>query len=84
MRTTFPTEPIRATYRSRLVPHLIVVDKGNGSKADALNAGINVARYRFVAGVDADAVFARDALLVSMSRVVEDPSASWASRVTWG
>ena len=73
MRTTFPTEPIRATYRSRLVPHLIVVDKGNGSKADALNAGINVARYRFVAGVDADAVFARDALLVSMSRVVEDP-----------
>ena len=49
------------------------MDKGNGSKADALNAGINVARYRFVAGVDADAVFARDALLVSMSRVVEDP-----------
>ena len=73
MRTTFPTEPIRATYRSQLdFRTSSYVDKENGSKADALNAGINVARYRFVVAVDADAVFARDALLVSMSRVVED------------
>ena len=73
VRSTFATEQVRATFRSRKYPNLVVVDKENGGKADALNAGINVARYRFVAGVDADAVFARDALLVSMSRVVQDP-----------
>jgi cellulose synthase/poly-beta-1,6-N-acetylglucosamine synthase-like glycosyltransferase len=73
VRSTFPTEYVRATYRSRRHPQIVVVDKENGGKADGLNAGINAARYRYVAGVDADAVFARDALLVSMSRVVQDP-----------
>jgi biofilm PGA synthesis N-glycosyltransferase PgaC len=74
VRHVFPTEHVRAIYRSAAYPNLVVVDKENGGKSDALNAGLNVARYRYVCGVDADTVFDREALLIGMRRVVEDPA----------
>jgi cellulose synthase/poly-beta-1,6-N-acetylglucosamine synthase-like glycosyltransferase len=74
VRHVFQTEPVRAIYRSRAYPNLVVVDKENGGKSDALNAGLNVARFRYVCGVDADTVFDREALLMGMRRVVEDPA----------
>jgi cellulose synthase/poly-beta-1,6-N-acetylglucosamine synthase-like glycosyltransferase len=74
VRRRFPTEAVRAVYRSAAYPNLIVVDKENGGKADALNAGLNVARYRYVCGVDADTVFAPDALLKGMRLVMPDPA----------
>lgn len=72
-RRVFPTAEVRALYRSAEHSNLVVVDKENGGKADALNAGLNVARYRYVCGVDADTVLDRGALLKGMRRVVEDP-----------
>jgi biofilm PGA synthesis N-glycosyltransferase PgaC len=74
VRRVFPSEPVRAVYRSRVHPNLVVVDKENGGKADSWNAGLNVARYRYVCGVDADTVFERDALLKVMRLVVQDPA----------
>ena len=74
VRHVFPTETVRAIYRSAAYPSLIVVDKENGGKSDALNAGLNAARFRYVCGVDADTVFDREALLKGMRRVVEDPA----------
>jgi cellulose synthase/poly-beta-1,6-N-acetylglucosamine synthase-like glycosyltransferase len=74
VRQVFVTEEVRAVYRSVEHPNLVVVDKANGGKADALNAGLNVARYRYVCGVDADTVFDRDALLKGMRLVVQDPA----------
>jgi len=74
VRRTLPTGEIRAIYRSRRHRNLLLVDKENGGKADALNAGIDLARYRYVCGVDADTVFDRRALLKGMRRVVEDPA----------
>lgn len=56
------TEPVRGYYRSWLYPNLLVVDKERGGKSDALNAGLNAARYPLVATVDADTIIARDAL----------------------
>jgi poly-beta-1,6-N-acetyl-D-glucosamine synthase len=73
VRRVFHTEDVRAVYRSDAHPNLVVVDKENGGKADALNAGLNVARYRYVCGVDADTVFDREALLKGMRLVVQDP-----------
>ena len=36
---SLPTKPVRGLYRSRTHPSLWLVDKENGGKADALNAG---------------------------------------------
>jgi cellulose synthase/poly-beta-1,6-N-acetylglucosamine synthase-like glycosyltransferase len=60
-------------YRSPSDPRLLVVDKANGGKADGLNAGLNHCRYRYVCGVDADMVFARDALTRAMREIASDP-----------
>ena len=57
------TEKIRGIYASRRYPELLVVDKVNGGKADSLNAGINLARKDYFAGIDADSMLERDALL---------------------
>ncbi|WP_338847568.1 glycosyltransferase family 2 protein [Massilia sp. W12] len=61
-RVQLPSAPVRAIYRSRRYPQLRVIDKENGGKADALNAGINAARYPLFCGVDADSLLERDSL----------------------
>ncbi len=55
--------PVRGLYRSRLKPKLLVVDKQNGGKADALNAGLDVASGELVCAIDADTLIEPDALL---------------------
>ena len=58
-----PTKPVRAYYRSRRFSRLLVLDKENGGKADALNAAMNASRYPYVIAVDADTLVEPDALL---------------------
>lgn len=60
-------KPVRGIYLSAAHPNLRVIDKENGGKADALNAGINASRYPLFCGVDADSILERD----SLKRVVE-------------
>jgi poly-beta-1,6-N-acetyl-D-glucosamine synthase len=67
------TAPVSGYYTTPLDARLLVIDKQNGGKADALNAGLDHARHAYVCGVDADMVFARDALTRAMSAVVSDP-----------
>lgn len=59
----FKTRPVRAIYQSREYPNLVVVDKENGRRADALNAGVDVARYPLICQTDADCIIEEDALL---------------------
>jgi cellulose synthase/poly-beta-1,6-N-acetylglucosamine synthase-like glycosyltransferase len=60
---SIPTQPVRAYYRSRRYSKLLVIDKENGGKADALNAALNAARFPYVLAVDADTLIEPDALL---------------------
>jgi cellulose synthase/poly-beta-1,6-N-acetylglucosamine synthase-like glycosyltransferase len=65
---------IKTVYRSRKFPNLIMVDKANGGgKADANNAGINIARYPLYCGMDADSVLERDSLLRVVRIFLERP-----------
>ena len=73
-RTTLGTKPVRMVYKSRTEPRLTVVSKDNGGKADALNCGINFARYRFLCCVDGDTMFAPDAVLKAMAVISRDPA----------
>lgn len=62
-RRVIETEPVRAIYRSRLNPWLIVVDKENGGgKAGSLNAALNLASGDLVCAIDADTIIEQDAL----------------------
>ena len=62
-RRRVPTEPVRQLYRSRLHANLVVADKDNGGKADALNAGLDMASGELVCAIDADTLIEPDALL---------------------
>ena len=71
-RPSIKTEEVRQVYHARLPVPLTLVDKANGGRADALNAGINVARYPYVLLTDADVLIDGDALVNSMRHVAED------------
>ena len=62
-RREIETAPIRGVYVSERCPQLWVVDKENGGKADALNAGLNYSRYPLFCAIDADSILDPDALL---------------------
>jgi cellulose synthase/poly-beta-1,6-N-acetylglucosamine synthase-like glycosyltransferase len=59
------TKPVRSIYKSRNPVHkkLVVVDKENGGKADALNVGINLATHDYIVCIDVDCILEQDALL---------------------
>jgi cellulose synthase/poly-beta-1,6-N-acetylglucosamine synthase-like glycosyltransferase len=73
LRDTIPHAPVNATYVARADARLIVIDKQNGGKADALNCGLEAASYPYVCSVDADALIEEEALLRIALPVLEDP-----------
>lgn len=62
-RRQIKTQPTYGLFRSREFPNLVVVDKANGGKADALNAGLNLCSGELVCAIDADTLIEPDALL---------------------
>ena len=72
VKISIPSEPIRGVYVSGKYPKLIVLDKFNGGgKADALNAGTNLAYYPLVCAIDADTMLEKDALLHIVKPLIE-------------
>ncbi|MGD6960975.1 glycosyltransferase family 2 protein [Fictibacillus phosphorivorans] len=53
---------IKNTYQSLKFPNIYVIDKVNGGKADALNAGIGFSRNEIVVTLDADSYLQKHAL----------------------
>ena len=68
-----PCKKILGVYRSPDNPNLVVVDKINGGKADALNAGINVSRYPLICAIDADSLLEGVSLLRVTKPFLEKP-----------
>jgi cellulose synthase/poly-beta-1,6-N-acetylglucosamine synthase-like glycosyltransferase len=54
---------VRAVFESATDKRLLVIDKRNGGKADALNAGINMATKPLILAIDADVLLERFAVL---------------------
>ena len=66
---------VRGLYRSDANPRLLVIDKeAGGSKADAVNAGLNAATSPYVCVVDTDSILENDALLRIMVPILDDPN----------
>ncbi|QBA64187.1 glycosyltransferase family 2 protein [Muriicola soli] len=59
------SKPIRGIYKSeqRSFAKLTVVDKANGGKSDALNAGIYLSENKYVGCIDVDCLIVPEALL---------------------
>jgi cellulose synthase/poly-beta-1,6-N-acetylglucosamine synthase-like glycosyltransferase len=73
-RQPLETAPVRGLYRSLDFPDLVVIDKVNGGKADAINAGINAARHDLVCVIDADSLLEELALVRAVLPFIEDPT----------
>jgi|TARA_Y100001933_G_scaffold200353_1_gene201535 cellulose synthase/poly-beta-1,6-N-acetylglucosamine synthase-like glycosyltransferase len=59
------SKPIRGIYKSkhRAFSKLVVIDKENGGKSDALNTGMRLSENRYVGCIDVDCLLLPDALL---------------------
>ena len=73
-RKTIETADVRRIYRSARDSRLMVIDKAAAGPSDALNCGVNVARYRYVMSVTPEVIFDRDALLRVMTAALRDPA----------
>lgn len=73
------SQEVRGVYISVEHDNLVVVDKVNGGKADALNAGINVSRHDLICVVDADSLIEPDALLKIARPFIETPDLTVAA-----
>jgi len=69
-----PTKEVIRIYRSSNLAYskLIVVDKVNGGKADALNVGINISINPYIVCVDVDCIMDKDVLLKLAKSVMEE------------
>ena len=65
VRYQIKTKNVRGVYKSKnpAFKKLIVVDKENGGKADALNAGVNISNNDYIICIDVDCILEQDAIL---------------------
>lgn len=61
-RDSLPCAHVKAVYASTAYPGLRLVDKYSGERADALNAGLNCARYPLFCNMDTSFILQRDSL----------------------
>jgi cellulose synthase/poly-beta-1,6-N-acetylglucosamine synthase-like glycosyltransferase len=69
-----PAKRVRGVYKSAnpVFHKLIVVDKENGGKADALNVGINISGKPYIVSIDVDCILEQDALLKMAKPFLEE------------
>lgn len=71
--TVLASKPVLGLYSAAHQPRLLVIDKINGGKADALNAAVNLASFPIICAIDADSLLEPDALLRAVQPFIDDP-----------
>ncbi|MCD8511330.1 MAG: glycosyltransferase [Bacillus sp. (in: Bacteria)] len=71
IRKSIETKEIKGIYRSKTNRNIYLIDKENGGKADALNAGINFSHYPYFCSLDGDSVLEQDAFLKIMKAITD-------------
>ncbi|WP_445662612.1 glycosyltransferase family 2 protein [Cytobacillus sp. FSL H8-0458] len=71
VRKQVQTKSVKKVYQSISLPNLYLIDKENGGKADALNAGINFSHFPYFCSLDGDSVLERDAFLKVMKPILD-------------
>lgn len=68
------TQKIKGVYKSKnpTYGNLVVVDKENGGKSDALNAALNVSSNDYTLNIDVDCILEEDCLLKLMKPFLEE------------
>lgn len=66
------TQKLKNVYASKFYKNLLIIDKENGGKADAINSGVNLSKNPLVCIVDADSILERDSLLKISRPFMED------------
>ncbi len=71
------TAPVRACYISKAdlpdyIQRFVLIDKENGGKADALNAGINASFCPYFVSIDADSIIDEAALLQAFRTILDN------------
>jgi cellulose synthase/poly-beta-1,6-N-acetylglucosamine synthase-like glycosyltransferase len=61
-KRSVPCKDLLSVFESETTPRIILVNKENGGKADALNMGINICSFPMFICMDADSVLKSDAL----------------------
>lgn len=61
-RERLATKKVRAIYYNQYIPRLKVIDKENGGRSDALNAGLNLSRFPWFLSIGADSLLGENAL----------------------
>ena len=71
---TIATKAVRGVYQSSnpAFKNLLVIDKENGGKADAINVGINIANAHYFACIDVDCIIEPDAFLKMVKPIMEN------------
>lgn len=71
------TKEVRGIYKSinPAYKKLVVIDKVNGGKADALNVGINVSANDYIVCIDVDCILEQDSVLKMIKPFLEETDA---------
>jgi len=74
VNSRIPTKTVRGVYKTKHPAYnkLVVVDKENGGKADALNVGINICSNDYIICIDADCILEQDAILKMVKPFLEE------------
>ncbi|MBI2609393.1 MAG: glycosyltransferase family 2 protein [Deltaproteobacteria bacterium] len=72
LKTGKITDVYAAPIQDSRIIDLVLIDKENGGKSDALNAGINAATCSYVCTMDSDSIMEPNALLYAMQPLLEN------------